>query len=569
MSDSTGAGLRWMAVAAALCAILILPVAWDASQGWIFPDGISYLDMASGAVRVSPAVLLKNAYWSPGYPAILALMMVLARPSLAGELHAVDVVHWLIFLFTTACFSLLLGTLLHWLRRNSWPELARDGVSCKALVCFGYAFFLLSNMNRTLWYTTPDMLLQGLVYLSAACGLRLFLPDSSWKHSVALGLTLGVGYLAKAAMFPAALLFIAILFLKPPWDRLGRRHAAIALAAFCLTAAPLVISLSYEKHRLTFGDSGKLNYAWFVNGIPPYAGWTGRPAESGTPAHAPRTLRESPLVVEFRTPVSGTLPIWYDPSYWWEGVRAPVSVRHQWTALFRPFKQVHSRQTIFLALAGALAPLCLLTSFRVRKAIRDGGSQAWILIGWPVAVCLMHSLLLFTYRFLIGYLVLACLGIVVLILQPFHASTRARALFAAAVLLALPGTARLRPIVQAALHSDSGGSLTREEGRDNGPSSAAVAQELTRLGIRPGDEISALGHGFDCYFARLAGVRIVAQIWEDPERIAGLSAPEVHQILTQLRQLGVKALVSRSKPGFVNDEGWIAVPRTDVYVRML
>ena len=557
-----------MAVAAGLCALLMLPVAWDAAQGWIFPDGVSYLDMAGGAVHDSPAVLLKNAYWSPGYPAILALTMAVFRPSLAGELRAVYVVQWLIFLVATACFSLLLSTLLQWLRRNSWPELARDGRLCKALVCFGYVFFLLSNMNRTLWYTTPDMLLQGLVYLSAACGLRLFLPDSEWKHSAALGLTLGAGYLAKAAMFPAALMLIAILILKPPRDRLGRRHAAIALACFCLTAAPLVLSLSYQKHRFTFGDSGKLNYAWFVNGIPPYAGWTGQPAESGTPAHAPRKLRESPLVLDFRTPVSGTLPIWYDPSYWWEGVRAPVSVRRQWMALFRPFKQVHSRETIVLVLAAALAPLCLL-SFRVRQAIRGGGSQAWILIGWPVAVCLMHSLLLFTYRFVIGYLVLACLGMVTLFLRPFQAATRTRALFAAALLLALAGTARFRPILQAALHPDNGGPLMREEDRDNGPSSAAVARELARLGIRPGDEIGALGHSLDCYYARLAGVRIVAQIWEDPDRIQGLSALEVGQVLTLLRQIGVKALVSRSKPGFVNDAGWIAVPRTDVYVRML
>jgi 4-amino-4-deoxy-L-arabinose transferase-like glycosyltransferase len=569
MSESTGGWMRWMAVAAGLCAILILPVVWDASRGWIFPDGVSYLDMASGAVRDSPAVLLKNAYWSPGYPAILAVMMAVVRPSLASELHAVYVVHWLIFLVATACFSLLLGTLLQWLRRNSWPELARDGTLCKALVCFGYAFFLLSNMNQTMWYTTPDMLLQGLVYLSAACGLRLFLPDSSWKHSVALGLTLGVGYLVKAAMFPAALLLIAILFLKPPQDRLGRRHAAIALACFCLAAAPLVLSLSLEKHRFTFGDSGKLAYAWFVNGIPPYAGWTGQPAESGTPVHAPRKLRESPLVLEFRTPVSGTLPIWYDPSYWWEGVRAPVSVRRQWTALFRPFRQVHSRETSFLALAAALGPLCLLSSFRIRKAIWDGGRQAWILIGWPAAVCLMHSLLLFTYRFLIGYLVLACLGAAALILRHFQAATRTRALLVAALLVALAGTARILPILQAALHPDNGGSLTLAEGMDNGPSSSAVAQALARLGIRPGDEISVLGHSLDCYYARLAGVRIVAQIWEDPDRIQGLSAPEVHQVLGQLRQIGVKALVSRGKPGFVNDEGWIAIPRTDVYVRML
>jgi hypothetical protein len=215
MSDSAGAW-RWMAAAAALCAILILPVVWDASQGWLFPDGTSYLDMASGAIHDSPAVLLKNAYWSPAYPAILALMMAVVRPALATELRAVFTLNWLIFLVAMACFSLLLATFLQWLRRNRWPELAPAGALWKALVGFAYAFFLLANMNQTLWYITPDMFVQGLVYLSAACALRLFLPDSSWKHSVALGLALGLGYLAKAAMLPAAFVLIGILFLKPP-----------------------------------------------------------------------------------------------------------------------------------------------------------------------------------------------------------------------------------------------------------------------------------------------------------------------------------------------------------------
>ena len=123
-------------------------------------------------------------------------------------------------------------------------------------------------MNQTLWYLTPDMLLQGLVYLSAACALRLFLPGSSWKHSAALGLALGLGYWTKAAMFPVALVLLALLFVKPPGDHLRRRHSVIALACFFLVSAPLVFSLSHQKHRFTIGDSGKLNYAWFVGGVP-------------------------------------------------------------------------------------------------------------------------------------------------------------------------------------------------------------------------------------------------------------------------------------------------------------
>jgi hypothetical protein len=568
MTGSTSAWLRWMAIASALCAILILPVAWDASQSWIFPDSTSYLDMAAGAVRDSPAVLLKNAYWSPAYPAVLALAMTVARPPIALEVPAMYIVHWLIFVFATASFSLLLGTFLQCLRRSSWPELASDGALIKSFVCFAYAFFLLANMNQTLWYLTPDMLLQGLVYLSAAFALRLFLPGSSWKHSAALGLALGLGYWTKAAMFPVAILLLALLFVTPPGDGWQRRHSAIALVCFGLVTAPLVLSLSHEKHRFTIGDSGKLNYAWFVGGIPVFSGWNRQPSENGTPVHAPRRVNEAPLILEFRAPVSGTQPLWYDPSYWWEGLRVPLSVQRQLAGLFRPFTQAHSMQAVFLALAAALAPLCLFSS-RVRGVIRGGGIQNWVLIVWPAAACLMYSLVLFNFRYIAPYLVLIGLGAAALFLQPLRSAIRTRALFAAALLLAVVGAVRLRPVVQAAFRPDAGGPLTREEGRDNQRSSAAVAQELARLGIRPGDEISVRGHSLDCYYARLAGVRIVAQIWEDPEQMAGLDAPQVRQVLSQLRRIGVKALVSRSRPGFVNDEGWTAIPRTDVFVRML
>jgi hypothetical protein len=564
----SGVLLRSVAIGAALCAVLILPVVWDTSQGWLFPDGTSYLDMASAAIHESPAVLVQNAYWSPAYPAILAVMMAVVQPQVAAELPAVYILNWLIFVFATICFGLFLATFLRWLRYNSWPELFHDAALSKAILCFGFAFFLLSNMNRTLWYITPDMLVQALVYLSATYALRLYLPGSSWRYSSALGLTLAVGYLAKAAMFPSALLLIAILFLKPPNDILGRRHAAIALACFSIVAAPLVLSLSFEKHRFTFGDSGKLNYAWFVAGIPDYAGWNGQPRETGTPLHTPHRISESPLILEFRNPVRGTLPIWYDASYWWDGLRVPLSIERQLAGLLRPFTQVHSMQTVFLAFAVALLPFCLL-SVRVRKVIRGGGIQNWILIVWPAATCLMYSLVLFNFRYVVAYVVLIILGATTLLLQPLQEAYRARALLAAALVLALAGVVRFRPIVQEAFRPDNGGPLTRETGRDNGPSSAAAAQGLTRLGIRPGDEIGVVGRSFDCYYARVAGVRIVAQIWEDPEQIAGLSADRVSQVLSQLKQTGVKALVSRSHPGFVNDSGWIAIPRTDIYIRKL
>jgi hypothetical protein len=274
------------------------------------------------------------------------------------------------------------------------------------------------------------------------------------------------------------------------------------------------------------------------------------------------------LILEFRDPVRGTLPIWYDASYWWDGLRVPISIERQLAGLLRPFTQVHSMQTVFLAVAAAFMPFCLLSA-RVRKVIRAGGIQTWILIVWPAATCLMYSLVLFNFRYVVAYLVLIGLGATALLLQPFPEVYRTKGLLAAALVLALAGATRYRPIAQAAFRPDNVGPLTREAGRDNGVSSAAAAEALTRFGIRPGDEIGVLGRSLDCYYARVAGIRIIAQIWEDPEEIAGLGAERVSQVLSQLKQTGIKALVSRSHPGFVNDSGWIAIPRTDIYVRKL
>jgi len=49
-----------------------------------------------------------------------------------------------------------------------------------------------------------------------------------------------------------------------------------------------------------------------------------------------------------------------------------------------------------------------------------------------------------------------------------------------------------------------------------------------------------------------------------PEEIAGWNAAQVSQVLSQLKQAGVKALVSRSHPGFVTMRDG-RLPRTDIY----
>src|SRR4030095_6987388 len=80
----------------------------------------------------------------------------------------------------------------------------------------------------------------------------------------ALGLVLGVGYLAKLAMLPVAVVTFALLGAMV-WRRSGAARVALALAVFSAIALPWIAVLSAGMGRLSVGESAGLNYGWIVN----------------------------------------------------------------------------------------------------------------------------------------------------------------------------------------------------------------------------------------------------------------------------------------------------------------
>lgn len=75
----------------------------------------------------------------------------------------------------------------------------------------GYAFFIWSSFNLIeIWAVTPDMLVAALVYLAAVVIVRIRFGAASRRTFALLGIVLGLGYLAKAAMFPMAFIFLAV-----------------------------------------------------------------------------------------------------------------------------------------------------------------------------------------------------------------------------------------------------------------------------------------------------------------------------------------------------------------------
>jgi len=94
-----------------------------------------------------------------------------------------------------------------------------------------------------------------------------------------------------------------------------------ALAVFLLLSTPYIVALSHANDRVMFNDAGRLNYAWEINRVKKWAHWQGEEGVHGTPVHPTRKIHEDPPMYEFGTPFEVTYPPWYNPTYWYDGVR--------------------------------------------------------------------------------------------------------------------------------------------------------------------------------------------------------------------------------------------------------
>lgn len=285
-------------------------LAWNGRYA-MNPDGLSYLDMASETVRGESSNLI-SGYWSPLYPALISLALRIFHPSREQEFPLVHAVNWGIFASVLLCFLFFLQSWVGVRGHSVQPD--RDS---KYFVPLAFALFLWSTTQLIpLSLVSPDLCVCGCVFLIAGIGCGISVATSDCRGYAALGFALGLGYYAKAAMFPIGVLLLAILGIWP-WKKLrpARRLLSVGTATtvFLLTCAPLIVLISQREGRPSLGETGKLNYAWYVNQLEPYwQGWTGGGEAHGTPQHPPRVLQEHPRVLEFAVPVGGTYALWFD-----------------------------------------------------------------------------------------------------------------------------------------------------------------------------------------------------------------------------------------------------------------
>jgi len=495
----------------ALCIVLGFLQAW-ANRTTIVNDTVSYLDIGDFIWRGQWALAV-NGLWNPLFSAILGITLGSLRPSFHWEYPLVHLVLFLIYLATLWSFDFFLRQLIALRRDNESHEEFR--VPAWVWFCIGYILFLWASLRLIgVSETNPDMLVAAFFYL--ACGLLVKIRRGTgrWGTYCGLGLVLGLGYLTKSIMFPVSVICLGVAFIiaRPQW-----RRVLVSVAIFLVVAGPYILALSKMKGRVTFGDSGLYNYAVHVNKIPA-AHWQGEQGESGDaglPLHPTRKIFSQPAIFEFKSPIDGTYPAWTDPTYWYEGVRAPFNLRR---AVARELYLLQLESVFLFEIHGALIAsvfIVLFMSGRRWLLLRDL-SRYWFLLVPSFATLALYASIHIEPRYLAPFLRVFLLTLLIGPRLPVGSESGRLYSAIAALLIVM----YFVPIGSPSLNLT--GFVRDIRGRSTGDPDAPerVVEGMYQLGLRPGDWIASLQwslYGMSTW-ARLARVKIIAEAWYAPQR---------------------------------------------------
>jgi hypothetical protein len=543
-------------------------------------DGMSYLDVADSFHRHDWANAV-NAYWSPLYPWTIGLVLGAAQPSPKWELPLVHLVNLGVFVVALFVFRFLLHPLLAFASERTVDAKTNNNDSAAlpewSLVILAYAIFLWTALEvERMFEITPDLAVLACLCLTAGMLLRLRHGGKLWKFAL-FGLILALGYWTKAILFPLGFVTLAAGYLWKCSRPGSGRGMAVAAAVFLCASAPLIFVLSHQKGRFTFGDSGKLNYAWFVSPRTFWRNWQGEREVpgSGTAVHPTRQLLRRPPLFEFDGPVAATYPPWADPSYWNEGLQGHFKLQPQMEVLA---STVPSEARLLFRARPELVAGVIILALLSGQLWLAGLRELWPLIAMSMAGLGIYLPILEHDRHLGGFVLLLFLTLIASVrLRPDVQKNvqKAAAYVAVAVFLVMAlGTAdyTVRVLTNHLAIAGSGPNSTWQD--------LVAAQELRRMGAQPGDKVAVIGDGASAYWARLAKLRIVAEIMDtnmdaNMDRNQGSKqfwdAPEAVQqdVYNLLAQAHAKLLVTPCPPCPPATLGWKQIAGTTYCVRPL
>lgn len=522
-------------------------------------DAISYLDIASAYLRGDWTNAI-NGYWSPLYSWLIAAGLAIFRPTPFWEFAFLKALNFVTFIFLIGCFEYFLKAVSALQeKRVQAGEYANFYVPSANLVKLNlYIAFIFINLSYGgVYQDTPDFLLSAFVLLASALLLEYRFTAAKLSTLVAMAASLAFAYLSKAVAFPLALYYFFLVAVSSTSYKAGLKQSALSLGVFLLLAGPFVAALSNHYGHLTFSETGKIAYCEAVSQSVPFL----HPLFSKNLAdgchhllHPSRVIFDEPKVFEFAEPVQGTFPVWYDPSYWYAGCEIKYSNLKQFIASF-------CSAWVYIKLF--FGPLFIAWLLMVIVARQPGLSiKLWarnFLVYSPGLVALtcyligvnLNQVYPFTYRYLPAYFMLILAGLALSLKLKDNVASR-RGVLTAFV------TANICFFVPLVIQTAGDlGLLLQKQNNVHWE----VAHALDGLNIKPGDRVASLDNRRQYYWARLAGLKIVAEIF-DIDSFFKDYPDRAQKISTKLKEFGVKAIVlspGHPLPSQAKNSGWIKV----------
>jgi hypothetical protein len=535
-------------------------------------DGINYLDIGDAYFRGDWAAAISSV-WSPMYSWILGTVMWIVNPTMRWEFPLVHFVNFMIYVGALICFEFFWRQVMNYHRGcvENTPENSIMQLPDWTLLTLGYLIFMIASLHLIeIWAVTPDMLMSAFVYLAAGIVVRIRMGFVSLIQFVLLGLVLGLGFLAKAIMFPLAFFFLGVCILSENNIRRPLRLILVGGAVFLLLSSPFIAVVSYAKGELTLSSAGKLTYAKHVNNVT-YPHWQGGASGSGTPVHPSKKIFDLPPIYEFGEPIGGTYPISHDPSYWYEGIAVNLNFKNQFNYFIT--STLFYFDLFFRQLGGLMFGVFILyflsrqQSLRFRDLILN-----WGLVIPAFAAFGFYALVNVAGRYIGVFVVLFTAELLANVRIRDSQLTRRLVPFLGIIMIVF----LLINIAVFNLEGFRALAATPEDNstnaaRDRSPSwPGEVAEELHRLGIKPKDSVAVIGYAFHSYWARLARVKIVAEMlgWEaDPFWLGSPSFQS--EVIEVFRRTKARAIVAEEVPGYARLRNWQQINDTNYYIYFL
>jgi hypothetical protein len=547
-------------------------------------DAVSYMDIGD-LIRAHNWHAVINGYWNPLYPAALSLGHTLFHSNRYNELHAYYMVNFGIFLlemFAIVAFTDALVQLRE-LREAATSAATSFLLDRYTLRYLGVALLIISTQRElSMGKVRPDALLQAFLLLGVAALLK-HLATSRLRYAALMGIALGLAYLTKSFAFLFTLLCIlALILFRAVWQRHAPTRiaaaAALALICFSVVAGPFIAALSKQKGRFDFGDSGSLNYAWFISGTEKMHLQPNQTSLFGASEvhlkHPEKQLLQSPAIFSYRELPYGTYPDWFDNSYWNDQVKAHMNPHLEIVVIGQCIVRI-IRYIANHPEAWILLLVLLLLGGRLRKDWSPSANAFWLapfLLG--VGVLGIYGMVNIEDRYItVGLLA---------ILLPLFAALR----FSSSVQTAATRDAASAAVVLLALlvigeSARTVGELRREMPFAGLPTGwynrdiFGAAHALNDLGVGPGDTVACIGTTaclYDPYWARLAGVRVLTEIYEPtvPLYPSFAAMPNRAEAIDVVRRQGDKVLIGYFTPGLMTgtnplSSGWRELDSSPFY----